>query len=514
MKKSVGAVITVMIGFSLIACAKTPEKAIVVDKSEGLPKDSVIPNDNDTPKDVGIPSYWKETIEKSDGYVTLEADYDMEIPEVYNTPVYSYEMKPLGGKLLKKLCDYFAEGNKLYEYPAMTKDELRTQKKSIEGQKGKWAGYEESGLTGMLTRLDELIEKAPDEKTVTYVKTTLKKPYQTEEEYVNEADAYMYGQNSSYYFDTNEKIGFKVRIDRGQKVDPVIFAINYNEKLGSTSNFLFSQGTFIDEKALWHKIENQEIFGFGKKYDVYLNYLQSEMEKNTDKTFTEENAVKKVREILKDLEIKDFEVTEVYKAIGSLESESWGILDEENLTMSEGFSVYLAPKAGKLIGYEQPFQEPFTDLPETIYAPTFSTEKIHVIVTEEGIQQFEWTNISQRKETIAENTKLLSFEEIKKKAAEHLLYISLSGYREKDKEDGYSYKFILEDVKLRMSNVPAYEDPSAVWLVPVWVFEFKEERINPSGEIMRMNNEIVLLNAIDGGYIRPRLDPRVSMPEY
>ena len=41
----------------------------------------------------------------------------------------------------------------------------------------------------------------------------------------------------------------------------------------------------------------------------------------------------------------------------------------------------------------------YNDLPETMYAPSFLTEQIRVIITKEGVQRFEWRNISKRKDT-------------------------------------------------------------------------------------------------------------------
>ena len=58
----------------LTACAETPKEKIVVNKSEGLPSETIIPADNNTAKDLEVPDYWKGTIEKSDGYVKVTAD--------------------------------------------------------------------------------------------------------------------------------------------------------------------------------------------------------------------------------------------------------------------------------------------------------------------------------------------------------------------------------------------------------------------------------------------------------
>jgi len=117
MKRIIVSIIFVLvIGSSVVSCQKTPEESVVVDKSERLAEESIIPREeNNVPKDLGIPKYWKETIVRNDGLVTLIADYEIEIPEIYNTPVYSYEIQTMDQELLEKLCTYFSDGYPLYE---------------------------------------------------------------------------------------------------------------------------------------------------------------------------------------------------------------------------------------------------------------------------------------------------------------------------------------------------------------------------------------------------------------
>ena len=122
MKKQI--VIMCILLFSLSACQPTPKEAAVVDKSEGIAEESIIPVDDNTPKNLNVPKQWKEVIERSDGFIRIEADYEMNIPEVYNTPIYSYKVSILSEERLKELCDYFAEGNRYYQIQKMTKDEL------------------------------------------------------------------------------------------------------------------------------------------------------------------------------------------------------------------------------------------------------------------------------------------------------------------------------------------------------------------------------------------------------
>ena len=110
---------------NLTACVKTPEENIVTDKSKGLSEENIIPKEKDgKEKQLNIPEHWKETITRKDGFITVEADDDISIGNIYNTPVYAYKIRKMDRKLLENLCSYFAEGSSLYEDPGMTKEEL------------------------------------------------------------------------------------------------------------------------------------------------------------------------------------------------------------------------------------------------------------------------------------------------------------------------------------------------------------------------------------------------------
>lgn len=260
---------------------------------------------------------------------------------------------------------------------------------------------------------------------------------------------------------------------------------------------MFSQGTFIDEIDLTElSTKNEES---NEEYETWINRLKNEIAAET--AMREEDALTEVDKILDDLSIEGLEVIGCVKAVGSENTESWALLDETNLDKSVGYSVYLSRKAGDVMGYSQRLPMIYDDLPETVYAPYFSTEKIRVIITEEGIQRFEWTDISDRTGIIAENTKLLSFEDIKEKLADHLLYGALADGREGLKEEGTRYVYRVKDVQLRAANINAYEDPLSVWLVPVWVFDLERTGILATGETLGWGTETVVLNAIDGGYV-------------
>ena len=103
----------------------------------------------------------------------------------------------------------------------------------------------------------------------------------------------------------------------------------------------------------------------------YLDSLNVEMKREADEGFSQEDALKKVNEMLKDLSIKDFTVTDCVKAIGTEDSESWAGLEDGELTKSVGYSVYLSPKAGDVAGYTLPRRMVYNDLPRTMYSMHF-----------------------------------------------------------------------------------------------------------------------------------------------
>lgn len=490
--------------FGLTACQKTPEQAIVVDKSEGLLSENIIPIDNDTPKDLKAPEHWQEELEMSDGYVTMSVDCDLHIPDVYNTPVCSYEIRPMTNELLESLCDYFAEGNRLYENPRMTKAELESEKEKIENYEDEWAHYKESlfyaGQRERIEILNGLIEEAPVEpEERRYLVPELSAPVATDQERMRNSPS---GGWYYFYYDTDEKIGFTARVETGEACDPIIRAISCDEAVGSTTKFLYSRGIFKDEVELERDFDNSRMMErVNDDCENYLNFLKSELEHAQDESFTEEDALKMVEQILKDLSIENLTVVDCVKAIGTTEYESWAGLKNGVPAQAMGYSFYLSPEESGLTAFTLPRTLQGGELPESVYAPSFLPEQLKIIVTKDGIQKFEWLYPSEKKETIAENTRLMTFEEIKEKFEDHLLYYTISMDVESAKESGYTSHFEVKDVQLRTANINAFEDPSSAWLVPVWVFEVLYQSRMPDGKLFVQSTTYFLMNAIDGGYV-------------
>lgn len=440
---------------NLTACVKTPEESIVTDESEGLTEKNIIPKEKDgKEKKLNIPEHWKETIMRKDGFVTVNADYDITVGNIYNTPVYAYRIRKMDQKLLEKLCSYFAEGASLYEDPEMTKDELITEKEKMTAGIGNWGGYDENDILSMTGSMENMIEKAAEKEAPhKEIKVELTIPKKAGMEKIGKFwnNATHKRSYNNWYYETDKNIGFTARIAKERKVDPIIRAINYDTEIGSTTAFAYRQGTFIDERELnlEKNLENAFHYGNGE----YLNYLSENMDHMTDETFSEKDAV----------------------------------------------------KAGDVVGYPLTLaSKQYENLAETVYAPSFITEGIRMIVAKEGIRLFEWTDISERTDVIAENTKLLTFDEIKEKLADHLLYAqitSLGGIS----PDGFANIYTVKRVQLRAANINAYNESKVSWLVPVWVFDVEGKMQHKTGKEIKTENlgpETVVLNAIDGGFVQ------------
>lgn len=499
------------LAMNLTACQSTPEEAVVVDKSEGLPPESILEVDNENPKELEVPKIWDEILEKDEGFITLTADCEIEIPEVYSVPVYSYEMRELTNKDLSKLCQYFAGENELYREPLMTKAELIEEKKKLSERVGHWTYYGYSELYEIEKMLDELISDAPEKREkMERVEAAFSKPYQTTLEKYKEMLGAASSKYSKFYFDTDENIGFKVRVNNGEKVHPYIYAMNYDPDLGSTTCFLYSQGTFQDEKIINESLRNAILSQTGEEYENYLNKMLKKMEQKDYGTFTENDALQRGEEILSDLELDGYKVDTICKAIGNSNIESLAEFENEAELQEIGYSIYYSFKQGDLIGYEQPLRKPHKNLPETIYAPYFAVEQIHMVITEEGVRRFEWDNISERKDVIAENVKILTFDEMKDALMNHLFYTGIAMFGEDTKSMEVRFEYRVKNVELRMGNVTAFNDSYAVWLVPVWVVTVEKDMISKAMGTNPLPDEYVVLNAIDGGYVRPQIDPRME----
>lgn len=134
------------------------------------------------------------------------------------------------------------------------------------------------------------------------------------------------------------------------------------------------------------------------------------------------------------------------------------------------------------------------------YTPPFPVETITVTVTGDGIVGFEWKYPSKEVEVIAENTNLLSADEIFEKLADNLYYSNISDLSSSETS---VYEHTIISARLGYSYIPAFGNPQNVWAIPTWFFEVTYhigDSAHPEVQIDRPV-QMVMLSALDGRYI-------------
>lgn len=85
MKKTL--IFGMLLFLGLCGCAETPEKEVVLSKTEGLPEGAAAEKSEEKKK-ISVPKKWEETISENNGAVTVEAKgVTISVPEVKNTPI-------------------------------------------------------------------------------------------------------------------------------------------------------------------------------------------------------------------------------------------------------------------------------------------------------------------------------------------------------------------------------------------------------------------------------------------
>ncbi len=351
---------------ALNGCQPTPEEAPVVSSSKGLPVGVSVEKVRDgTQKEIAYPKVWDEIMERSDGDIKIEANVNIELGNLTNTPVFEFKQKTISDKEVRELCKYF-EGD--------------------------------------------------------------------------------------------------IVVD--------------------DSSFLYNPDVYIDVFEIQERKETEKVLGIKDELDL------EELTKALDSEFaiSKEEATQEAEELLKILNIEGFGIESCVKAIKNIEN--------------KGYSITFYRMIGDLLAFEQTMGFYASGNPEITYAPPFYSEKIKVVVTSDGVKSFEWTNMSELTEVIAENVELLPFDDIKENLADHFLYNHVAGLEANDIEKGrLEERYEIVSVQLRASNINAYNEPTCAWVVPVWVFEI--ERYGSFDDAMEQYQGVIyyMFNAIDGGYI-------------
>lgn len=496
-----------LILFFLVSCQSTPETPPIVNRGGGLPEGAVCePLPEGEMKEIGAPAYWKETITRRDGALIISADTSVNVPQISNTPVIELEQKELTEEKLKEYVKYFTGNSELYKVLPLTKNELGEILEDMENKEGYYASPSYINvLTERINNLKMVIESAPD--VVSPKKIDVMFTYPEKNEAIQITDPLNAEQEI-----TSDNT-FEALVKTNQSFYAKITATKYDTKVGSTSCFKYSNGKIYTPN---NQIENIKLLetNLSKQSSSINNYMPVSDEwidgmraviDNAQKimdevTISSEWAQKQADKVLSDLGTESLALDTCEKGIQFFDDKYMQYeLNRQDLDFANAkggyFFTYYREAGGLLActlrnGYGRVSA---ADEAQFKNAPPFFAEYITVFVTDEGVQGFEWSNMSLPVGTVAENTNLLPFEDIKERYVQNTVYNEL---------ESSNSEHIVTDVKLRLTYCPAYNSPQNAWLIPVWVFEDKFYT-DISGTMVYIDSIQSQFSAIDEAYIAP-----------
>ena len=454
------------------ACQPTPDKAVIVNKSELEEKlyAASVP-----PMPYEAPSHWSETVNRKD--VSIIVDTDIKLPDVDMYPVVKLEPAVFSQQRVDELVNYFAAGKRLYLPHVMTKADYELL--IIDAKKGQYIDGEYVVTEESRAWVEELEAQhaaAPDNSPIIYTDSTLTyyRDYQTGEEFI---------EGGKHYLD--------VVVESGDGNDSCISVNNYVDsayalphKWDNSSNFnyyTFSGGWWVSEtryRRITDDGREEEETGYGG-----VGALLETM------TLNKEEAESLARKMISDLGIVDLVLANTERAVVLLgHNQKMAAYEFEFARQSGGIAVW-HEKFG--YGYHRDQQPP-------AYSPPFSEEILTIVITEDGVVWFGWRGYARVVETVNENVSLLPFEEIQQALKNQIFY------EESFNNSAVSgdYEIVVHSAELRMGYINVKDNLSQAFLVPVWVFETSSSYYNEFlGERRRGNDESYVFNAIDGGVI-------------
>ncbi len=497
------------------ACQPTPLAPPVVNKASGISAEMIAdPLLQGTTKEIDAPQHWKETLTLQDGRMQINADLDVKIPDnLSNTPVYKLEQIPLTPERLQQLAQYFVGDSKFYKPLPMTQFEGLAQLKKIQNAQGMFGDFNIDDLKLMSNKLQELIDIAPDTVDKVYTDLSFSLPYHTE--YRRVLDAYLSAYGISILSKKpNIQNYVDVFAETGEEYEPQISASTYDSSAAIPSRFkmtypgsILTASTFeqMKQENEMQYTENYEIAEPLKSYIASKNQLIANMN-DVMASISEapEQALAEAQKALYDLGINDLNLDVMEKGVWlPRQPQEW---DEFSTPVSKaqgGYSFVFARSAGQLAGFRSNYGSMSAgDLPQ--YTPPFIIETVEIFISNGKILQFDWHSMSQPTETVASNTNLLPFDQIKKRLADYLSYIR-PDYLDSDGEPiDDTIHIQITDAELRSCQIPAKDDPYKAWIVPSWLFKFRiTYTVNDVNYEYIQPESICEINALDGGIIIP-----------
>ncbi len=435
------------------ACQPTPEEPAVVGKGEFediIAQEQTEDQEEKTPviaEPYEAPESWTEAVDMKGSDIEVNVDADIIVPDVSSYPVYEVVKNNFTQQQIDDLMDYFVKDKVIMQAAEMTKADY--QEMLIEAKRGQYIDGEyvvNEGSLEWVKEVEEMIRNAPETSEPQVV------------------------TNRSI---EGDGFGGAVVLEDG--------------KYGSVSA---SERTFSYCSAGYPRQESQLLEMNGTGIEGEINISQQE-------------AVDKAQELFSELGITNMKAVDIEKA--ELISRTDLKFDVENPKLeSRGYFIKFALSIDGIDtvlveGGRYRKEETFE------YSAPWTPEWVHVYVDENGdIGYFNWKGPLKLTEKVSENVTLKSFEDIQDRIRAQMLYEC--GFYEGNFDNP---SILIERIEMKMTIVGVKNEPDKAMYVPAWYIYYdlihNVDFVNDNGEHVteRTSDELMVLNAIDGGVVLP-----------
>lgn len=449
--------------FSLIliltACQPTPAKEVIFNRENiySLAKKNTVEFQNYLYDDKMV-----EVVTSPSEKLKINIDAKVEISNKNIFPVYSVKPIAFNRALIEKLINYFMPDAKFYTNPyQLTKKQLLEELTVIK-QTELYSENESQEVK------DEA--EADRQKTIKDIQNEIAEaPEKIERTYVGINDII---DSKTMNIDADKNaIGVEYR----GSGDAVISVTNMNTD-SYTSCFKFDTGGLIQTD----------------------NFLQQTHQTVGEVSIEQSKAEAAAKKVINDLNIDGITQVSIQKAIKydrfnyKVIAKGYYILYRREIkglkTVDIGTSVVYNPDA------------------PAIYIPPWRQEEIIMFIDNTGIQSFYWIGLSNINETVSENVALLPYKDIQQRIRKQLIYNNIWVADTKDFEMNINVNKIILGIAL----IGTKDNIDTGMLVPAWYILYNESV--PEMDYEKKN--ALVLNAIDGSIIEPRLDTyMITSPE-
>lgn len=511
--RSVTALLLMLSMGMLAGCQKTPDDSAVANRAGGLPEDAVVePLSEGETQTIELPDKWEQTEKWNKDRWIFETDVDLESIETGNLPVVEIEQRPMTQEELENLVDYFADGQELYKPLLTTKDEFQDKLDRIQNGEGIYAVYSIDTAFGVKKeQLEKGLAAAPETNAEQAEAAEIAfSGWQTDPG--NDAAS----EREKYISGTIDAMPIFFSADVGENRDSQITARKYDPDAGLSGTFewlsgdaLLYQKYDIDQYRSWHS-GYQDVSDTDRQWEQLLDECTAKM---SDENIEVDSGRTQAEAVLADLGITDkiyaYAEPVLWFPDGSYPEDLANTYEDSlwqsDLSKAEPGYAYTFVNAvggqpvdfkvgGSLLGSVNYGQE------EKDYSSPFKMETVTVAVTGSGVKMFSWEGMSEVVSTVADNVKILPFEELEERAVQ---YISFYFPGSQPEDDETLFKYELQKIQFGYTYMTAYDNPDHAWAVPAWFLELKSghSRQGVAGtDELDMNGWVYFtVSAIDGG---------------